>query len=147
MLVSTAYAQATGGAAAAGFDPMTFLPLILIFVVFYFMLIRPQQRKLKEHKTMLDALRRGDRVVTGGGIVGTVTKVGAGNDDEVIVEIAENIRVRVLRATISAVLSKPEPARPADKSGTKTDAAGTETVASTGEKPGLRSLGRFIGRK
>ena len=106
MFVSTAYAQAADGAGAAGL--MSFLPLVLIFVVFYFLLIRPQQKKLKEHKGMLEALRRGDRVVTGGGIIGTITKVGA--DDELVVEIAEGVRVRVLRSTINLVLAKTEPA-------------------------------------
>jgi len=85
-----------------------FLPLILIFVVFYFLLIRPQQRKAKDHKTMLDALRRGDRIVTGGGIVGTVVRVD--NPEEATVEIADGVRVRVLRSTISSVLAKPDPA-------------------------------------
>src|SRR6201984_2305823 len=106
MWISTAYAQGTGI-----FDQnalVQFLPLILIFVVFYFLLIRPQQRKAKEHKTMLDALRRGDRVVTGGGIIGTVARVD--NPEEVIVDIAENVRVRVLRSTITSVLAKPDPA-------------------------------------
>ena len=106
MWISTAYAQGTGI-----FDQnalVQFLPLILIFVVFYFLLIRPQQRKAKDHKTMLDALRRGDRVVTGGGIIGTVARVD--NPEEVIVDIAENVRVRVLRSTITSVLAKPDPA-------------------------------------
>ena len=109
MFVSTAYAQ-TAAPAAGGADMIVqFLPLILIFVVFYFLLIRPQQKKMKEHKSMLEAIRRGDRVVTGGGIIGTVTKVGP--DDELQVEIAENVRVRVMRATVNIVLSKSEPAK------------------------------------
>jgi preprotein translocase subunit YajC len=106
MLSSTAYAQGTGI-----FDQnalIQFLPLILIFVVFYFLLIRPQQRKAKDQRTMLDALRRGDRVVTGGGIIGTVARVD--NAEEVTVDIAEGVRVRVLRSTISSVLAKPDPA-------------------------------------
>src|SRR3979490_3577276 len=97
MLISTAYAQGTGV-----LDQNTliqFLPLILIFVVFYFLLIRPQQRKAKDHKTMLDALRRGDRVVTGGGIIGTVAR--ADNPEEVTIDIADNVRVRVVRSTIT----------------------------------------------
>jgi preprotein translocase subunit YajC len=147
MLVSTAYAQAAGGAGAAGFDLMAFLPLILIFVVFYFLLIRPQQKRLKEHKTMLDALRRGDRVVTGGGIVGTITKVGA--DEEVIVEIAEGVRVRVMRGTISAVLAKTEPA----KGGGKPDDKETVTTATPDQAPNAAAggfnlgLGKLLGRK
>jgi preprotein translocase subunit YajC len=106
MLISTAYAQSPGGF----FDQsamIQFLPLVLIFIVFYFLLIRPQQKKQKDHRTMLDALRRGDRVVTGGGIVGTVSKVVS--PEEVEVDIAQGVRVRVLRSTISSVLAKPDP--------------------------------------
>ncbi|CAO3451017.1 Protein translocase subunit YajC [Azospirillum argentinense] len=113
MFVSTAYAQ-TAAPAAGGADMIVqFLPLILIFVVFYFLLIRPQQKKMKEHKGMLEAIRRGDRVVTGGGIIGTITKVGP--EDELQVEIAENVRVRVMRSTVNLVLSKSEPAKSADE--------------------------------
>jgi preprotein translocase subunit YajC len=85
-----------------------FLPLVLIFVVFYFLLIRPQQQKQKDHRSMLDALRRGDRVVTGGGIVGTVNRVISA--DEVEVDIAPNVRVRIVRSTIGSVIAKPDPA-------------------------------------
>jgi preprotein translocase subunit YajC len=110
MLISAAYAQGTG--ITGIFDNQSaliqFLPLVLIFVVFYFLLIRPQQRKAKDHRTMLDALRRGDRVVTGGGIIGTVARVD--NPEEVTVDIADGVRVRVLRSTISSVLAKPDPA-------------------------------------
>jgi preprotein translocase subunit YajC len=84
-----------------------FLPLVLIFVVFYFLLIRPQQKKQKEHRAMLDALRRGDRIVTGGGFLGTISKVVS--PEEVEVDLAPNVRVRVLRSTITSVLSKPDP--------------------------------------
>ena len=109
MLISAAYAQGTG---TGIFDNqgalIQFLPLVLIFVVFYFLLIRPQQRKAKDHKTMLDALRRGDRVVTGGGIIGTVARVES--PEEVTVDIADGVRVRVLCSTISSVLAKPDPA-------------------------------------
>lgn len=118
MWISTAYAQTTGI-----FDQnalVQFLPLVLIFVVFYFLLIRPQQRKAKDHKTMLDALRRGDRVVTGGGIIGTVARVD--NPEEVIVDIADNVRVRVLRSTITSVLAKPDPAAAREAAKQKTEA-------------------------
>jgi len=107
MLISTAYAQA-GGLFDSQSAVIQFLPLVLIFVVFYFLLIRPQQQKQKQHRTMLDALRRGDRVVTGGGIVGTVNRVTPGGD-EVEVDIAQGVRVRVLRSTITSVLAKPDP--------------------------------------
>ncbi len=136
MFVSTAFAQ-TAAPAAGGTDMiMSFLPLILIFVVFYFLLIRPQQKRMKEHKAMLEAVRRGDRVVTGGGIVGTVTKVGT--DDEVQVEIAEGVRVKVLRTTISAVLSRSEPVKGGEGG---TPAA---TPAAAEEKGGLAKM---FGRK
>lgn len=106
MLISPAYAQGTGL-----FDQsalIQFLPLVLIFVVFYFLLIRPQQKKQKDQRTMLDALRRGDRVVTGGGILGTVSKVVS--PEEVEIDIAPGVRVKVLRSTIASVLAKPDPA-------------------------------------
>jgi preprotein translocase subunit YajC len=106
MLISPAYAQGTGLMDQSAL--VQFLPLVLIFVVFYFLLIRPQQKKQKDHRTMLDALRRGDRIVTGGGILGTVNRVV--NDNEVEVDIASGVRVRLLRSTIASVLAKPDPA-------------------------------------
>lgn len=119
MLISPAYAQA--GGAPAGFDLISLMPLVLIFVVFYFLLIRPQQRKMKAHREMIGALKRGDKVLTGGGIIGTVVKV---EDGELLVEVAKDVRVRVARGTISDLLSKPEPAaaqgRPAAEGGAKT---------------------------
>ncbi|WP_424833280.1 preprotein translocase subunit YajC [Ruegeria sp.] len=86
-----------------------FLPLILIFAIMYFLLIRPQQKKMKEHKAMVDALRRGDQVVTQGGLIGKVVKVK--DDGEVEVEIADGVKVRVVQATIAQVLNKTEPAK------------------------------------
>lgn len=108
MFATPAFAQAAAapGGAAAAFQ--TFVPLILIFVIMYFLLIRPQQKKLKDHKAMVEALRRGDQVLTGGGIMGKVHKV---HDDGVLeVEIAEGVRVRVPRHTITQVMAKTEPA-------------------------------------
>src|SRR5579863_2268634 len=104
-LISPAYAQAAGGSSTSSIMQMA--PLALIFVVFYFFLIRPQHKQAKETNAMLGAIRRGDRVVTGGGIIGTVAKV---NNDEVLIDIADNTRVRVLRSTIVNVLAKPAPA-------------------------------------
>ena len=110
MLISTAYAQSTG--LSGLFDNQSaliqFLPLVLIFVVFYFLLIRPQQRKARDQRATLSALRRGDRVVTGGGIIGTVVRVDS--PEEVVVDIADGVRVRVIRSTITSVLAKPDPA-------------------------------------
>ena len=103
MLVTPAYAQAAGGAAAI----TSFVPLILIFAIMYFLLIRPQQKKLKEHKAMVAALRKGDQVITQGGIIGKVSKAG---ETEVEVEIADGVKVRVVRSTITQVLNKTEPA-------------------------------------
>ena len=86
------------------------VPLILIFAIMYFLLIRPQQKKLKDHQAMVAALRRGDQVVTSGGLIGKVTKVKDG-ENEVEVEIATGVNVRVVRSTISSVVSKTEPAK------------------------------------
>ena len=86
-----------------------FLPLILIFAIMYFLLIRPQQKKVKEHAAMVDALRRGDQVVTQGGLIGKVTKVK--EDNEIEVELAEGVKVRVIKTTIAQVLNKTEPAK------------------------------------
>ncbi|RMD62552.1 MAG: preprotein translocase subunit YajC [Alphaproteobacteria bacterium] len=124
MWISPAYAQAAGGGADSGL--VSLLPLVLIFVVFYFLLIRPQQKKMKAHKAMVEALRRGDRVVTAGGIIGTVSKVL--NDNEVQLEIADGVRVRVVRSTIQDVLSRAEPADKSDK-----NKAGARKAAEEGK--------------
>jgi preprotein translocase subunit YajC len=108
MFTSPAWAQSVGG--GGGEALMQILPLVLIFVVFYFLLIRPQQKKAKEHKEMLGKLRRGDRVVTGGGIIGTVAKAPDAGD-EILVDIADNVRVKVVRGTISAVIARTEPTK------------------------------------
>ncbi len=104
MFVSPAYAQ--DGGAAAGI--ISIIPFILIFVIMYFLLIRPQQKKMKEHQAMVSALRRGDQVVTQGGIIGKVVKVK--EDGEAEVEIADGVKVRILKQTIANVISKTEPA-------------------------------------
>jgi preprotein translocase subunit YajC len=106
MLISTAYAQNAGGDGGSSML-IQLAPLVLIFVVFYFLIIRPQQKKVKDHKAMVDSLRRGDRVVTTGGIVGTVTKVTG--DREIGLEIADGVRVRAMRGMIAEVLAKTEP--------------------------------------
>ena len=121
MFISEAYAQAEG-AGDGGFI-LSLLPLILIFVVFYFLLIRPQQKRMKDHREMLGSVRRGDRVVTGGGIIGQVVKAG---DDELTVEIGEGMRVKVLRSTVSSVVSRGEPVRSGRKAGKGKPAAKQE---------------------
>lgn len=110
MFVSSAFAQAAGGAGGAGaFDFVSLLPLLLIFVVFYFLLIRPQQKKMKEHKAMVEAVKRGDQVTLGGGLLGKVVKVV--DDGVVEVEIAAGVNVKVVRSTIAEVRGKTEPAK------------------------------------
>jgi len=113
MFVSPAWAQGAGGGGLDGLGGL--LPLVLIFVVFYFLLIRPQQKKAKEHREVLANLRRGDRIVTNGGLLGTITRVP--NDTELLVEIADGVKVRVLRGMVAESLSKsdPAPAKSKDK--------------------------------
>jgi preprotein translocase subunit YajC len=133
MFISPAYAQAFGDGANT---LVQFAPFVLIFVVFYFFVIRPQQQKTRDHRSMLGALRRGDRVVTGGGIIGTVAKVVG--DDEVLVDIAEGTRVRVVRSTITAVLAKTEPvAAKSDKDDVQQD----DADADKGKGSARRAVG------
>lgn len=107
MFVTPAFAQAAGGA-GAGSAVASFLPLVLIFAIMYFLLIRPQQKRAKDLRAMVDALRRGDQVLTQGGIIGKVIKV---NDDGVLeVEIADGVKVKILKHTIVQVMNKTEPA-------------------------------------
>lgn len=86
-----------------------FIPLVLIFAIMYFLLIRPQQKKVKEHAAMVTTLRRGDQIVTQGGVIGKVVKVK--DDNEVEVEIADGVKVRIVQNTIVTVMSKTEPAK------------------------------------
>jgi len=107
MFATPAYAQAAGG----GAETLLASPLVMmaiIFAIFYFLMIRPQQKKQKEHAAQLAAIRRGDQVVTQGGLIGKVSKVK--DDNELEIEIAPNVKVRVVRSTVVSVLSKTEPA-------------------------------------
>ena len=108
MFVTPAFAQTAGAAPGGAAAFAQFLPIVLIFVIFYFLLIRPQQKKMKTHRAMVDALRRGDQVVTSGGIVAKVSKVQ--DDGMVEVEIADGVKVKVVKHTITQVLNKTEPA-------------------------------------
>jgi preprotein translocase subunit YajC len=116
-LIDIAYAMGQGGAAggqgAGGFS--AFIPLILMFAIFYFLLIRPQQKRQKEHKERISSIKPGDRVITGG-IYGRVTAV---SDDTLTVEIADKVRVKVNRASVTGVVQPNAPAQPAKK--TKSD--------------------------
>lgn len=100
MLINEAWAQSGG---AAGGDLWSMLPIILMFVVLYFLMIRPQMKRAKEHKAMIDALQKGDEVVAAGGIAGAVTKI---SDSYVTMRIAENVEIRVQRAAVQLVLPK-----------------------------------------
>ncbi|MCA0246456.1 MAG: preprotein translocase subunit YajC [Proteobacteria bacterium] len=107
MFISQAWAQGAGG--GGGDFLVQLFPLILIFVVFYFLLIRPQQAKVRAQREMLAGVKRGDRVVTGGGIIGLVTKVIS--DNEVQVELAEGVRVRIIKQTITDIVARGESVR------------------------------------
>ena len=106
MFATPAFAQAAGAGGAAS-ALTSFVPLILIFAIMYFLLIRPQQKRQKEHKAMIEAVKRGDQILTNGGIIGKVTRVK--DDGELEVEISDGVRVRVLRSMVAQVLSKTEP--------------------------------------
>ena len=105
MLIASAYAQGGGAPGGGGFF-VQILPLLLIFVVFYFLLIRPQQKKMKAHRDMIANLRRGDKVITGGGLHATVAKI---EDEVAVLEIANGVRVKAARHTISELSAKPVP--------------------------------------
>ena len=107
MIISPAFAQ-TGGAS----DPFTglLIPMLVMIVIFYFLVIRPQQQRTKAHREVVDKVRRGDTVITSGGFIGKVIKA-ADNSDEVEVELAENMRVRLLKSTLMDVRAKGEPVK------------------------------------
>ena len=109
MFISAAFAQGAADAAPGGFGLVQLAPLVLIFVVFYFLLIRPQQKKMKEHQELVKNLRRGDTVVTSGGLVGRVTKVV--DEEQIEVEIADGVRVRQVRSMVTGVRAKGEPVK------------------------------------
>lgn len=107
MFITPAYAQAAAG--GSGNMLVSLLPFVLIFAIMYFLIIRPQRQRMKKHEEMISAVRRGDTIVTAGGIIGKVTKVL--DDKEVQVELAEGVRVRIVRSMVSDVRAKGEPAK------------------------------------
>ncbi|MDD7908752.1 MULTISPECIES: preprotein translocase subunit YajC [Pseudovibrio] len=106
MFITPAYAQSAGGAPDM---LMSILPFILIFVIMWFLIIRPQRQRMKAHQELVNNLRRGDTIVTSGGLIGKVSKVV--DDNEIQVDIAENVRIRVVRAMVQEVRSKSEPVK------------------------------------
>lgn len=100
MFISPAYAQTATASGSGTSAFLQFLPLVFIFVIFYFLMIRPQQKRMKQHRAMIDAVKKGDSVVTSGGLIGKVVRV---QDNEVEVEIAPTVKVRVVKSTLSSV--------------------------------------------
>ena len=143
MLISPAFAQAGGMLGGDMFVQL--LPLLLIFVVFWFFLIRPQQRKAKQHREMVANVRRGDQVVTGGGLLGKVTKVL--DETTVQVELAENVRVKVLSTTLQDVLRKGAPVAGA-KYDTKAENKSDDRSAKDGNEAPTQKKSMFgFGKK
>lgn len=141
MFISQAWAQGTGG--GGGDFLVQLFPLILIFVVFYFLLIRPQQAKVRAQREMLSGVKRGDRVVTGGGIIGLVTKVIS--DNEVQVELAEGVRVRIIKQTITDILTRGESVRGSKDASEDDDKPMLPPPAPAAERKSL--LGSLFGGK
>lgn len=142
MFISQAWAQGAGAGGGSDFLVQLF-PLVLIFIVFYFLLIRPQQAKLKAQKEMLAGVKRGDRVVTGGGIIGLVTKVIGEN--ELQVELAEGVRVRVVKQTITDILTRGESVRGGKEGDEEEKPMLPAAQAAPPSKGGL--LGGLFGKK
>jgi preprotein translocase subunit YajC len=107
MLISPAYAQAAGGDSSSML--VSLLPFVLIFVIMYFLILRPQQKRVKQHQEMVKNVRRGDTVVTSGGLIGKVTKVI--DDDQLEIELADGVKVRQVRSMVSDVRAKGEPVK------------------------------------
>ena len=117
LFITDAYAQAAAGSPTTSGLFGTFLPMLAIIPVFYFLMIRPQQKKAKDQRALIAAVKRGDRVVTIGGVLGTVTKVVDNN--ELQLEIADGVRIRILRTAVSDVVNRSEPAKLQDNSADK----------------------------
>jgi preprotein translocase subunit YajC len=137
MLITPAFAQAAGAAGDTSNMLMSLLPFALIFVIMYFLILRPQQKKVKDHAELVKNIRRGDTVITTGGLVGKVTKVV--DDDQIEFEVADGVRVRQMRQMISGVRAKGEPAKDkvvkskdkdSDKDGDKSESAKDDTSAT-----------------
>jgi len=136
MFSSPAFAQAAGAAPQPSMID-TFLPLVLIVVVFWFLILRPQNKKMKEHREMVSNVSRGDTVVTAGGVIGKVAKVK--DDNEIEVDLADGVRVRVVKSTLTEVRSKTEPAKPAEKTAVKPAAKRTTAKPAAKKAPAKKA--------
>jgi preprotein translocase subunit YajC len=143
MFISQAWAQGAGVGGGSDFLVQLF-PLVLIFIVFYFLLIRPQQSKMKQQREMLAGVKRGDRVVTGGGFIGLVTKVIG--DNELQVEIADGVRVRVIKQTITDIVTRGESVR-GGKESDEDDKPMLPQSAKTDSGAKKSLLGSLFGKK
>lgn len=144
-IISTAHAQATGTGSFGDMGLMNMLPLFLIFIIMYFFLIRPQSKRAKEQREMISALKRGDRVLTSGGIIGTITKVVDVN--EVVVEISKGVEVSLLKNSVTQVINKTVPGNSSDKtpSAEKTEVKKTQLIKK--KTAGLKSSGKKTSAK
>lgn len=109
MLITEAFAQGAAPAPGGGDILLQLMPFVFVLIIFYFLLIRPQQRRMKHHQEMISNLRRGDVVVTSGGLIGKIAKVV--DESEVVIELADDVRVRVVKSTIAEVRTKSEPVK------------------------------------
>lgn len=138
LFISQAHADIPSGF-GGDFSIMSFLPFILIIAIMYFLIIRPQSKRAKEHKEMIEAVKRGDKIVTAGGFIGTVTKVV--DQNEILVELSPDVEVRTLKSSISQVLSK---------TGALVDEkapAGKETKATATQSPVKKMIQKKAGKK
>lgn len=111
-LLSSAHASAPVGGSGVGFQIMQFAPFIAVFAIMYFLIIRPQNKRAKELKAMIDSLKKGDRIVTNGGLIGQITKIV--DENEVMVELSEGVEVRLVRSSVAQVISKTTPSSDED---------------------------------
>lgn len=134
---------ANGG--TGGFDIMQFLPFIAVLIIFYFLVMRPQQKKAQTHQAMLKELRKGDRVITAGGILGTIDKVV--NDNEISVEIAEGVKIKVIKSTINNVLDKTNPVSDSSKSQKTEEDAPKSLLENNTKKPSKNNPPKSAAKK
>lgn len=132
MFITEAFAQTAQAPGGAGSLSSLLIPMIAIFIIMYLLILRPQQQRMKAHRDMISALKRGDVVVTAGGLIGKVIRVTS--DDEVLVELAEGVRVRVIRMTISEVRTRTDVREVDNKRSSRKEAANDDDENDTGQQ-------------